>query len=143
MSWYWSLNMALNWASVSRLFTFLEFADDLQHSKSSLVDRAVGPADVDQRAKRTFIRPSSLESMFERRMKLGRRSLALDLALDMARGRRRLCVEPGHGLDEGRTVDIQESRFRQRVANIPHRSKTGRDPAPTLPSRVRGRDCSR
>ena len=65
-------------------------ANDLQHAKAALVSRAVGPAGVDQRAKRAFVGAACLIPVIERVPELGRSSLPAEIALNVTRNHVRL-----------------------------------------------------
>src|SRR5271169_4282066 len=60
-------------------------AYDLQHAEAALVSGAVGPADVDQCAKRPLVGAAGLKAVLERGSEFGGGALALDIALDVTR----------------------------------------------------------
>ena len=93
-------------------------ANDLQHAKAALVSRAVGPAGVDQRAKRAFVRAACLIPVIERVPELGCSSLPAEIALNVTRNHVRFGHEADRSLDERRSIDVEERRFRHCVANL-------------------------
>ena len=94
-------------------------ANDLQHAKTALVGGAVGLADVDQGAKRAFVRSPGLISVVERVAEFGCGPLAAEIALNMMRNHIRFGHEADRSLDKRRSIGIQERRFRHCVANLP------------------------
>ena len=81
-------------------------ANDLQHAKAALVSRAIGPAGVDQGAKRAFVRAACLISVIERVAEFGCSSLPAEIALNVTRNHVWFGHEADRGLHERRSIGV-------------------------------------